>query len=320
MDEVDDSLQDAGVGVGVDAVAEVEDVAGVLGPVGVLVVPQHVLGALDRRSETREHECRIEVALHDEVVAESASGVGDPCAPVQTDHRRAGAVHRLQEMVAADAEVDAGGVRVPAAQLAEHVAGMGEHVAVVVASAQRPGPGVEQLERGGTMGELGIDERDRRLGEAFHHVVPEHLVGVDERLGVPVVLAGPTLDQVARNGERCPGEGEEWDLELGDQPFDGRDDVVDVVELEGPEAFDVVAASQRLGRHRSGARRHVDAEPDGVRCHDDVAEQHRGVDAVAADGLQGDLGGELGLLDGVEDRYPLRGSGGTRAASAPPAA
>ena len=35
--------------------------------------------------------------------------------------------------------------------------------------------------------------------------------------------------------------------------------------------------------------------------NDDVAVQHGGVDAVAAHGLQGELGGEVRLLDGVED-------------------
>ncbi len=51
-----------------------------------------------------------------------------------------------------------------------------------------------------------------------------------------------------------------------------------------------------------GARSDVDAEPDGVGRHDDVAVQHRGVDAVPADGLHRDLGGPLGLLDRIEDR------------------
>ena len=53
---------------------------------------------------------------------------------------------------------------------------------------------------------------------------------------------------------------------------------------------------------RPGAGRDVDAEADGVGRHDDVAVEHGGVDAVAAHRLQRDLGGQLGPLDGVEDR------------------
>ena len=43
-------------------------------------------------------------------------------------------------------------------------------------------------------------------------------------------------------------------------------------------------------------------KPDGVRRHDDVAVEHRRIDAVSANRLQRDLGGDVGLLDRVEDR------------------
>ena len=54
-----------------------------------------------------EHERRVEVALHDDVGAEPAPGVADRRAPVEPDHARPGGVHRLEQVVAADAEVDA---------------------------------------------------------------------------------------------------------------------------------------------------------------------------------------------------------------------
>ena len=301
MDQIDDGLEHAGVGLGVDAVAEVEDVAGMLGAVREFVVTQHLLGALERRLVAGEHQCRIEVALHDDVVAETSAGVADPGAPVESHHGGASCVHRFEEVIAADAEVDPRRIGMAPAEFTEHVAGVGEHVAVVVTTAERSCPRIEQLERCGTVRQLGVDERDRRLGEALHHVVPQHLVGVDQGLGVPVVLARPPFDQVARNGERRTGEGEQWHVEFGDEPFDGRDHVVDVVEFERPKSLDVVARSQRMLRDRAGAGCHVDAESDGVRCHDDVAEEHRGIDPVTVHGLHRDLGGEFGLLDGLED-------------------
>ena len=76
----------------------------------------------------------------------------------------------------------------------------------------------------------------------------------------------------------------------------------DVVGLERAEALEVGRRPQRALGHRPGTGRDVDAEPDGMRRHDDVAVEHRRVDAVAPHRLQRDLGGELGLLDGVEDR------------------
>ena len=90
--------------------------------------------------------------------------------------------------------------------------------------------------------------------------------------------------------------------ELGGDGLDGVGHVVHVAGLEGAQAVEVAAGPQRLGRHRSGPGRDVDAEADGVRRHDDVAVHDGGVDAVAAHRLQRDLGRQVGLLDGVEDR------------------
>ena len=207
-----------------------------------------------------------------------------------------------EQVVAADAEVDRRGVRVAPAEFTEHVSRVRQHVAVVVASAQRSRPRVEELEGGGAVGQLCVDERDRRFGQAFHHLVPEHLVGVDQRLGVAVVLARAPLDQIARHRERRAGEREQRHVEFGDEQLDGVDHVGDVVELERPEAFDVVARPERVLGDRTGAGSDVDAESDGMRCHDDVAVEHGGVDAVAAHGLHRDLGGERRLLDRIEDR------------------
>ena len=53
--------------------------------------------------------------------------------------------------------------------------------------------------------------------------------------------------------------------------------------------------------HRAPALFDLHAEAHGGGGHHDVAEEDGGVDAVAAHRLQGQLGGELGLADGVED-------------------
>ena len=68
------------------------------------------------------------------------------------------------------------------------------------------------------------------------------------------------------------------------------------------EALAVAGRTQRCVGDRPGARRHVDAETDGVRGHDDVAVQHGCVDAIAAHRLQRDLGRDVGSLDRVENR------------------
>ena len=273
-------------------------------PGGTGVVGEHLARSGECGVGPRQDEGRVEVALDDEVVAEAAAGVGDGRAPVEPEHGRTGRVHRLEEMVATDAEVDRGSVRVAGAEFVEHPSGMWQHVPVVVAAAERTGPRVEQLEGAGAVAELGVDERDGRFAEPVHQVVPQALVAVDQRLGVAVVAARPALDQVAGDGERRSGEGEErhvgWQFR-GEQA-DRVDDVVDVVDGERAEAVEIGAGAQRLLGDGTGAGRDVDPEPHGVRGDDDVAEQHGRVDAVPPDRLQRDLRRNVGALDGVEDR------------------
>ena len=133
---------------------------------------------------------------------------------------------------------------------------------------------------------------------------------MDQRLGVAVVAARPALDQVAGDGERRSGEGQQWHVGgqfLGEQP-DRVDHVPDVVDGERAEPVEIGPRAQRLLGDGTGAGRHVDPEPHGVRRDDDVAEQHGRVDAVPPDRLHRDLRRHVRAFDGVEDR-PLAAHG-----------
>ena len=134
--------------------------------------------------------------------------------------------------------------------------------------------------------------------------MPQHLVGVHQRLGVLVGTARSALDEVAGDRERSARERQDRHRsgELVADDADRFGDVRDVVGLDRAEALEVDAGPDRALGHRPGTGRDVDAEPDGMRRHDDVAVEHRRIDAVAPHRLQGDLGGDLGPLDGVEDR------------------
>ena len=160
-DEIDDGLEDRWVGVGLNTVAEVEDVAGVLAAVGQFVVAQDLEGAVERGFATGESQRRVEVALDDQVVAEAAAGIGDRGAPVEAQDGGSGIEHGGEQVVAADAEVDRRCIGMAPTQLTEHVARVRQDVAVVVATAQRAGPRVEQLVGGSAVGQLCVDERDR---------------------------------------------------------------------------------------------------------------------------------------------------------------
>ncbi len=93
----------AGIGVGRNTVTEVEDVPGVLAVVG-----QHRVGRGERHVGAGQHERRIEIALHHQIGTHAPPCIGDRGAPVEPEHGGPGGVHRLEEVVAADAEVDGG--------------------------------------------------------------------------------------------------------------------------------------------------------------------------------------------------------------------
>ena len=225
-------------------------------------------------------------------------------------------------MVAADAEVDAGHVRVALGQLGEHAPGVGQDEALVVGGRERAGPGVEQLERRGPGGELDVDELHGHRRQGVHQRVPQRLVGVQQRLGVLVGAARAALDEVAGDGERSAGEGEHRRrrAELAGHQGHRLGDVGDVVGLQRAQPAQVGAGAERFGGDWPGAGRDVDAEADGVDRHDDVGVQDGGIDAVATDRLQGDLGGQVGLLDRLEDRAVAAYPAGTRAGCARPGA
>ena len=105
VDQLDDLLEHAGVGLGQHAVAEVEDVAGVAAVVG-----EHVAHLGRRRPATpARHERRVEVALHADVGAEPARGRRRVGTRQSTPTTSAPAARISAEQLAgADAEVDAG--------------------------------------------------------------------------------------------------------------------------------------------------------------------------------------------------------------------
>ncbi len=132
--------------------------------------------------------------------------------------------------------------------------------------------------------------------------MPGRLVGVEQRLGVLVGARRTSLDEVAGDGERRTGEGDQGHREGLDQHPAGLGDVRRVDRrFERSQPGEVGGAAERLLDHRSGARSDVDADPDRMHRDDDVAVEHGCVDAVASHRLEGDLRRQFRLLDRVED-------------------
>ena len=212
---------------------------------------------LERRLGAGQHERRIEVALHHDVGAEPAPGVADRRAPVEPDHARPGGVHRLEQVIAPDPEVDRRGAGMAGGELGEHAPRVGQHEPLVVAGGRacRPTSRTAGRRRPRAVS-WSVDEGDRRVGEPLHHAVPAALVGAHHRLGVAVVAAGTALDQVAGDRERGAGERQQRDVggQLGGDELDRVGHVVDVVDGSS-------------GRRRDRGRRRIaaDARPPG-RC------------------------------------------------------
>ena len=152
---------------------------------------------------------------------------------------------------------------------------------------------------------------------------PRSRVGVHERLHLGEVARRPALDQVAGHGERRAGEPDQRHLggQLPGQEPHRLEHVSRVgLGVERPQPLEVGGRAERPFDDRASARHDVDAEPDRADRHDDVGEQDGGVDPVAADRLQRDLGRQLGVGDGLEDAAGPAQARGTRAATGRPGA
>ena len=137
-----------------------------------------------------------------------------------------------------------------------------------------------------------------RSRRAAHSAGSPNMSALGQRVGA----RWPALDEVAGHGERRPGETDERHVELADEDPHRLEDVGGVgLGIERAEPVEVGGRAEGLGDDRAGAGDDVDAEADGGDRHHDVGVEDGGVDAVAPHGLQGELGGEVGLGDRVED-------------------
>ena len=89
------------IGIGVDPVTKVEDV-----PWVAVIIGEYPIGTRESGRYARQNERRVQVALHDDIVAKPRTSRGDRRSPVQSHHRGARITHGRQQMVAANSEVN----------------------------------------------------------------------------------------------------------------------------------------------------------------------------------------------------------------------
>ncbi len=176
----------------------------------------------------------------------------------------------------------------------------------VVGLGQRAGPRVEQLDRPGAGVDLHVQERAGDGGQPAGKVVPEVGPAQHEGLRAGEGAGRAALDQVARQGERRPGEADQRRTpEFGDEqparpPRWAR----------RPRRPARRSASiwpwVRIGSAKTGPVPATMSTVDSGRRQrdDDVGEQDGRVDPVPAYRLHGDLGDQIGGPAGLQHRHP----------------
>ena len=90
--------------------------------------------------------------------------------------------------------------------------------------------------------------------------------------------------------------------ELGDRARDALADRRERVGIDRAQAQDVGRRADRRVQHRAAPGDDLDRHAGQPQRDDDVAEEHGRIHAVAADRLQGDLAGQLGIEARIEHR------------------
>ena len=116
------------------------------------------------------------------------------------------------------------------------------------------------------------------------------------------------LDEVAGDGERSSAEADERLLRLElrtNEPHGLEDERHRLLRVGHAQRLDVRGAPHRPVDHRADVLDELDVDAHAEDRQHDVREHDRGIDAVHADGLERDLGAELGLAADLEQVVAL---------------
>src|SRR5512142_3023254 len=129
--------------------------------------------------------------------------------------------------------------------------------------------------------------------------MPARGFAVHHLLGVEVVCALATLDEVAGKGKRGARKANQrrFAVELRAQQADRRQHVIETMFwIEDPEVLDVSLRAHRVTYHGPFAGLKLEGRAHRFEGQQQVSEQDGCVDVVGSHRLQGDLYGELRVL------------------------
>ena len=136
--------------------------------------------------------------------------------------------------------------------------------------------------------------------------MPVRRFGQHHRLGAGVVAAGTAFHQIGRQREGRAGETDQRHLaQRVDQQRDRPANRLNRLWVKRFHGIDIGGGAHRVRDHRSDVGHDVQVDAGRAQRHDDVGEEDRRVDVVAADRLQGDLAGHFGLETGRQHAVPF---------------
>ena len=220
VDVLHEASEVGGVGLGQDAVAEVEDVARATSGAGKYVVGTG-LGYL----EGSEEHGGVEVALNAVMVANAGPRAVKGHTPIDAHQVAAYVGHEFKEGSRPGSEMNGGHSKL--AKLLEDAAGVGHDVLLVLVGTEDADPAIEELHHLDAGLNLATEIEDDYVGDLLHQRVPDGWLREHEALGVGVVAGGTTLDHVAGKGEGGAGETDEGSAvtKLLAEKFDGFEDI-----------------------------------------------------------------------------------------------
>src|SRR5450759_370728 len=282
-----------------DPVPEVEDVAR-----PAAGTAENVAGALAHQLRRPEEHRRIEVALDPAVVAHPLPARVEGHPPVERHDVGSRGRDRFEHSGGVGAEVDPGHAR--RAERLEDGAGVGDNPSFVVVDREGACPRVEKLDRARARGDLGLKVARHRCRKLREQAVERVRFRIHECLHAREVAARPPFEQVARQSERSA-------LDLYHRHRVLRDDLPYCryhlrrgrLARRHHQCLDVGRRTNGPGDDRTDVLHELELDAHAPQWKHDVREHHGGVDAQAADRLQGHLGAKLRLSDDVDKGPPF---------------
>src|SRR5258705_296336 len=226
--------------------------------------------------------------------------------PVDADDVAASRGEVFQKRRGAGAEVNQRHLR--GTRQCHRVAAVWLYVGAIVVRRETADPAVEQLQRLRPGARLGRQELADDISKFAQQPVPGVWCLVHEAFGFGECATGSALDGVARERERraCKTDQRHVPRELATRQSDRLHHISELgVHVERRQSLDIGGIANGPIDVRPFSSLKTQAQPQRLEGQQDVGEYDRGIDAETRDGLQRDLGGELGIMAQIEDGMAL---------------